>query len=452
MKLDPHESILDPVSAFLPTIAPGLTANGAGVPADPAFSATALVTTPDASVGRFLESEASGAVRSTVLPRVEIVGTEPTLIIENKRRFEPKAHLGEGGVGEVALAQDHDIGRPVALKRLRPGVKSPATLVRFVEEIRTVGRLEHPNIIPIHDVGVDESGDYYFVMKYIDGETLEAIIGKLVAGDRDYHRRYTFERRVEIWKGILDAVAFAHDQGFVHRDIKPSNVMVGRYGEVILMDWGIAKAIRGVDLAARGSFAVKGEGAEEASPLREESGAPPAKREGSAMPRRHFETQVGALVGTPAYMSPEQARGEPVDERSDIYSLCLVLYELLTLQHPLGGKGTLAELVAAILHEEPLAAYFVRSPYQPSVPPDLGWLVQKGLAKRKEDRYGSVAEILERLDRRADGDIPVECLATGALSVSVKLTRFTARNPLTAGGAFLGLLVLLVLFVYKALA
>lgn len=442
MKLDPHESILDPTSAFLPTATPVFTANGVSDAADPAFSATALATTPDASAGRFLESEASGSIRSTVLPRVEIVGSEPTLVVDNKRRFEPTGHLGEGGVGEVALVQDHDIGRPVALKRLRQDVKSPATLVRFVEEIRTVGRLEHPNIIPIHDVGVDEAGDYYFVMKYIDGETLEAIIGKLAAGDHEYHRRYTFERRVEIWKGVLEAVAFAHDQGFVHRDIKPSNVMVGRYGEVVLMDWGIAKAIRGVDLAARGGGAPSRQGAE----------APSTQREGASSSRRHFETQVGALVGTPAYMSPEQARGAPVDERSDIYSLCLMLYEMLTLQHPLSGKSTLHEFIAAIIQEEPPSAHFVRNPHQPRVPPDLGWLVHKGLAKRKEDRYGSVAEILERLDRRADGDIPVQCLGTGVINMSNKWTRFTARNPIAAGGAFITFVALLVLFVYKSLA
>src|SRR5262249_26554491 len=161
---------------------------------------------------------------------------------------------------------------------------------RFVEEIRTIGRLEHPNIVPIHDVGVDERGDYYFVMKFVDGETLESIIDKLAAGDRAYHAKFGFERRVQIFLALLEAVRFAHTRGIVHRDIKPANVMVGAYGEVVLMDWGIAKSLHGDSVPE-----------ETPRPLVHASGS----RRGTL-----FETQLGQLVGTPAYMSPEQARGE----------------------------------------------------------------------------------------------------------------------------------------------
>ena len=113
-------------------------------------------------------------------------------------------------------------------------MESPEALARFVEEIRTTGGLEHPNIVPIHDVGLDEKGRYYFIMKYVDGETLESILARLRAGDRETHARYGFERRVEIFKGVLEAIAYAHARGYIHRDIKPANIMVGAFGEVLV--------------------------------------------------------------------------------------------------------------------------------------------------------------------------------------------------------------------------
>src|SRR5262249_60463772 len=166
---------------------------------------------------------------------------------------------------EVVLVNDRDIERQVALKRLLPELQDPALLARFVDEIRIVGRLEHPNIVPIHDVGVDELGRYYFVMKYVEGETLESIIEKLAAGDPAYVRTYSYERRIEIFLGLLHALEYAHSHGVVHRDVKPANVMVGRYGEVVLMDWGIAKPLaskRDPAAAASGVLTAGEEGEE----------------------------------------------------------------------------------------------------------------------------------------------------------------------------------------------
>jgi serine/threonine-protein kinase len=128
-------------------------------------------------------SAPAGSVRTTILPRVEITGDRPTLVHEARSHFESLRSLGEGGAGEVTAAMDHDIGRTVAVKKIRAEAKCDEMVVRFVEEIRTIGALEHPNVIPIHDVGIDEAGDYYFVMKYVDGETLESIIARLKSGD-----------------------------------------------------------------------------------------------------------------------------------------------------------------------------------------------------------------------------------------------------------------------------
>ena len=212
----------------------------------PAMPPATLGGTPPASSGPM------SSTRVTVLPRVENEGEAVRLVRDERARYEPIRQLGMGGMGEVVLVHDQDIARPVAIKRLLPELDDAATLVRFVDEIRTVGQLEHPNIVPIHDVGVDEQGRYFFVMKYVEGETLEAIIEKLRAGDAAYHKRYTIERRMEIFLGVLHALEFAHSHGIVHRDIKPANVMVGRYGEVVLMDWGIAKPMAAARDSRRG--------------------------------------------------------------------------------------------------------------------------------------------------------------------------------------------------------
>ena len=332
----------------------------------------------------------STTLRTTVLPRVEIVDAKPRVVVEQRRRVEPLGRLGEGGHGEVVGARDHDIGRNVAIKRMRPEGWSPGMALRFAEEVRTVGQLEHPNIVPIHDVGLDENGDYYFVMKYIEGETLEALIEKLAAGDREAHARYGIERRVQIFVAILEAVAYAHARGILHRDLKPANVMVGAFGEVSLMDWGVAKR-------------------KDQAPL--------------------LEPRAGEIVGTPAYMSPEQARGEPTDERSDVYALCLLFHELLCLSHPLAAKTTITEMLRAVVEEPIPHTSFVPNPHQAPAPAELGWFIQKGLAKDPAERFQSVKEMLDRLARRAEGDFPIQCPLTFSKRVLGAVKRFVDHHP-----------------------
>ncbi len=354
------------------------------------------------------EAPATSSARTTVLPRIEVNGHEAQIVFDGKERFEKLKLLGEGGLGEVVGALDHDIGRKVAIKRLHAHVRSPAALARFVDEIRTIGKLEHPNIIPIHDVGTDGDGELYFVMKYVDGETLESVIEKLAAGDREYHRLYTFERRVEIFRALLEALAFAHDKGIVHRDIKPANVMIGRDGEVLLMDWGVAKSLKST--APEIPFAPS---------------APPATPRATG---RAFETQLGSLIGTPLYMSPEQASGKPVDERSDIYSVCLLFFEFLYLRHPMAGKATLDEVLAAARTEE-VDVFDRVHPHQPPVPVELMWFLKRGLEKDPANRRSSIRNMIDVLDKRADGDICIDCPVTLAKSVTMKSTKLIDKHP-----------------------
>jgi serine/threonine-protein kinase len=389
-------------------------------------------------VSELVFTDTTGAVRTTlsrsaVLPRVEVAGQEAKLVLDPRTRYEERRMLGAGGVGEVVEALDNDIGRTVALKRLLPEMRAPTTLLRFIDEIRTIGGLEHPNIVPIHDVGVDAAGQYYFVMKYVQGETLESIIDKLAAGNPEYHRKYTFERRVQLFMGILEAVHYAHAKGYIHRDIKPANVMVGPFGEVMVMDWGLAKKIRGPDGA----------------PVPALIGLPattgPEGAAGTLSQSSSFGTAVGSILGTPAYMSPEQAMGDaiPVDERSDVYSLSVLFYELLTLHHYLGAKQrTLEEMLGAVIHEKPVRAEFVKSPHQGPPPAELAWFLLGGMAKNPADRYQSVAEMIARLGERRDGNFPVQCPITFVKRLTHGWLRFVDKHPFLVMGCISAILLL----------
>ncbi|MEZ5397906.1 MAG: serine/threonine-protein kinase [Bryobacterales bacterium] len=295
-------------------------------------------------------------------------------------RFRLLREVGRGGLGEVYVADDRDIGRQVAIKRIRVDARSDAAVGRFVREVRTTGQLDHPNIVPLHDVGRDDDGTYYYVMKYLEGESLEALIERLRQGDRAAHAQWTFERRVALFRDVLAAIRFAHARGIVHRDIKPANVMVGANGEVTVVDWGLAKEL--------------GTGGEVPAPARAADG------------RSSSETRHGALLGTPLYMAPEQARGEPADARTDAWQLALLLYELLTLRHYLEGE-TVVELILVEVLERPIPnPRSVRSPHQPPVPTELANLVMAGL-RRDPAARATVEELLTALDRRDEGDFDV---------------------------------------------
>jgi eukaryotic-like serine/threonine-protein kinase len=367
---------------------------------------------------------------TTVLPRIEGEGREVRLVTDSKIRYEPVKLLGTGGMGEVILVRDHDIARPAALKRLLPEMSDPVILARFVDEIRTVGRLEHPNIVPIHDVGVDDLGRYFFVMKYVEGETLESIIAKLRAGDPDYHRTYSVERRIEIFLGVLHALQYAHANGIVHRDIKPANVMVGRYGEVVLMDWGIAKPLgSGRDPAADAGAALVA------------SGAPEGEKE------RMFATRIGALIGTPAYMSPEQASGriDLLDARSDLYSAAVLFHELVTLRHYLGEQPTIAAMLQAVSTEEfPFFKLMATHPSQASHPPELTHFVYKGISKDPAARYQSAAEMIAVLQQSLEGKLAVQCHATMTKRMFREMGRFVDRKPHLGFAAFLATVAMLI--------
>ncbi len=342
----------------------------------------------------------------TILPRVEIRGDVPELVSTERPRFEATGKLGEGGLGEVIGARDLDIGRRVAIKRIRPDRATHGAFLRFVQEVRTVGKLDHPNIVPVHDVAKDAEGQFFFVMKHVQGQTLSEIIELLKQGDAKTHARFPFEQRLEVVKQLMHAVAFAHSHHIVHRDLKPDNVMVGEHGEVTLLDWGIAKQLGDPDITADGG------GDNAASSL------------------SVTRTRVGQVIGTPRYMAPEQARGEPADRRTDTFALSLILYELLALEHPLDGLTDLDAVLEAVKTKDYGAQVFLKAhSAQGPIPPDLAWFVADGLKRDADARYQTVEEMLERLQRRAEGDIPVQCPVTFQLRMVYRLRDTVRRHP-----------------------
>jgi serine/threonine-protein kinase len=234
-------------------------------------------------------------------------------------RYELLDELGRGGMGRVVRARDTAIGREVAVKVLvTPPDARDLAMRRFLTEVQATGQLEHPSIIPVHDVGRLPGGEHFYVMKRLTGRTLAEILRGLRRGEAG-SEEFTRVRLLTIFQQIAYAVAFAHARGVIHRDIKPANIMVGRFGEAILIDWGLAKLV----------------------------GHPVDAPEGEDLPLVHMddvsaaETQAGTITGTPQYMSPEATEGKPerVTDRSDVYGLGAVLYEILTLEPAFEDQG-----------------------------------------------------------------------------------------------------------------
>jgi serine/threonine-protein kinase len=297
-------------------------------------------------------------------------------------RFVFGRALGQGGGGLVIRAYDRVLGRTVAMKILRPeGQDDEKTLSRFIFEGQATGQLEHPNIVPVYDFGMLPSGEVYYTMREVRRNSLREVINAYRAGDPEIIEEFTLVRLLTMLRQVCQAVHYAHSRGIVHRDLKPDNVMVGENGEVVLMDWGLARVVDDqmqTDLSAD----VEDDYWEE-----------------------------GETFGTPAYMPPEQAKGHlnEVDERSDIYSLGAILYEVLTLQPPYVGSGP--EEVMLMVVEGELVPPGDRAPSGRSVPEELDRLCREAMAYSKEDRLESAKLLQDRLEDWIEGIQPREAQA-----------------------------------------
>lgn len=315
--------------------------------------------------------------------------------------FDDLGELGVGGMGEVRLVRDRKLNRRLAMKIIHARVLNhSSSAVRFIEEAQVCAQLQHPNIVPIHELGVLPDGRLFFTMKEVKGQSLsdviQAVHTKVVDGQfQASGTGWTFRGLIEVFRQVCQAIAYAHSKGVLHRDLKPENIMLGEFGEVHVVDWGIAKVLGRTDRASEdGDFDL-------VSTDRQLHGG--------------YRTQMGQVAGTPSYMSPEQARGEIdlLDSQSDVYSLGAILYEILSGRPPFLGSSMLEVLEQVRtgppvsietrpedkldLEQENEAVEVL------NVPKFLVTACEKAMSRQKEDRYPSAAALASDISAWLEG-------------------------------------------------
>ncbi|MFH2006926.1 MAG: serine/threonine-protein kinase [bacterium] len=319
---------------------------------------------------------------NTSFDHVDTLSMAP-MPVSDDERYEPGKLLGEGGMGAVWLSRDRQIGRRVAMKVVKEELVGSSTAVRrFYREARVQGQLEHPSVVPVYDLGVDEDGAAFFTMKRIRGVTLEEIITELRDLPDVAERTYGRRRLLSAFSQVCLAVDFAHRRGVIHRDLKPENIMLGDFGEVYVLDWGVAKilaereetqeTIAGIDVGEHG-----------------------------------LRSSEHTLFGTPAFMAPEQLADEPGVNKPgvDVYSLGAILFELLTLK-VLNDGATMKEVMAQSLGGVD-ARTSVRAP-ELEIPPELEEICVRATARRPQDRFVSARALQIAVDRFLDGQRNLE--------------------------------------------
>ena len=339
--------------------------------AEPAFAP--LGTVLDSLRSQLSASLLHGAPTEEV-PSVEVLSPA------DPDRYETEGALGAGGMGDVLRVRDRSLGRSVAMKVANAHFQaSPEGFARFVEEAQVAAQLQHPGIVPVHELGLLPDGRAYFTMKEVEGITLAEAIADvhLASDDRRWapgRLGWTFRRLIDAFGRTCEAVAYAHSRGVCHRDLKPANIMLGPFGEVLVLDWGLAKV------------------------LDDDDSLPPI--ETARTDRSALRTQVGAVAGTPAWMPPEQAEGDAdrIGTASDVYSLGAVLYAILSGTPPYTGRTALNVLHQVLTGPPPPP----RSESGP-VPDELRTICTTAMARSIDDRYAGAGDLARAVADWLDG-------------------------------------------------
>lgn len=332
-------------------------------------------------------------------------GSIDRLSVKPVQKYRFVRSIGRGGMKMVLQMKDLDATRDVAMAVLPEAPTRPkGDLIRFIQEARITASLEHPNIVPVHEIGIDSTGAPYYTMKLLRGGTLASLISKLAEGNEQFNAEYNTIRLLRIFLKICSGIAFAHSKGVIHLDLKPENIQVGDFGEVLIMDWGLAKVREHLN--------------EPESPASD----PPAQDCDCTLPGG---TQDGIMKGTPGYMAPEQAAGKNSarDERTDIYSLGAILYSLMTWKDPLEEK-TVRERIEATLTGK-IIPPSLRAPER-EIPAGVEAVIRKAMSLNPADRYQSVKELRNEVNAFIGG---YATLAEKA-SIAKKTVLFFRRNLL----------------------
>ncbi|MBM83921.1 MAG: hypothetical protein CMJ78_25475 [Planctomycetaceae bacterium] len=386
-----------------------------------------------------------------------------------QQRYDLKDNFARGGLGNIWLAHDESLHRDIAYKELLPrALRNPAVKERFLEEAQITGQLEHPGIVPIYDIGYQHNGAPYYAMKLVRGDTLENEIEAYHAMPHGADRDLKFKKLLQNFIDVCNALAFAHDRGVLHRDLKPLNVMLGAFGETLVLDWGLAKVLRGdlgeaadadiAAMAAEGDLDAEtvldnkggGESPSVAATVQNSQAGESQTRQtttggdssghtksGSTtvggtrqsvmtdVRSESSQTMMGSVMGTPVYMPPEQASGaiDKLDATTDIYSLGGILYKLLTNHQPI-AKGRVKEVIERVKNNEIIPPH----EHDASIPKPLAAICMKAMAKEQADRYSTALALAADVEAWL-GDQPVSCHEDSAAE---KLGRWIRHNTTLA--------------------